>query len=224
MKLVISAGGSLISKEKGIDYSYIKKFSKKLIELSKEYNLIIFVGGGRTARDYIQAAKKIGISKSNELDEIGIRATLLNAELIRISLGKHAFPEIFSNPKKIPKNFKKIIVCSGWKPGWSTDYDAVLTAKIQKINTVINLTNIDYVYEKDPKKFPNAKPIKKLNWKEMLKLISQSWKPGMNTPFDPLACKLAEKNKIRVVLINGTKLKEVQKYLKGKKFKGTIIN
>ncbi len=223
MKLILSVGGSLISKKDGIDHAFVKSLVKKLVELKKNYDIIAFVGGGSLAREYIKSAKKIGVKENKKLDIIGIKVTQLNAELIRTSLGKHAFPKVVSNPEKIITS-KKIIICSGWKPGWSTDYDAVIAAKKQNVHRVINLTNIDYVYDKDPNKYQNAKPIKNMMWDDMLKIISKfKWKPGLNLPFDPRASIFAQKNRIEVIIINGKKLNELQKYLNGKDFRGTRI-
>jgi len=85
------------------------------------------------------------------------------------------------------------------------------------------LTNVDYVYDKDPKKFKSAKPFKEISWKDYLKLIEQKWIPGMSGPFDPIASKLAQKFKFKVIILNGRKLKNLENYLTNKNFQGTII-
>ena len=101
--------------------------------------------------------------------------------------------------------------------------DAVLWAKKLKIDTVVNLSNTDFVFDKDPKKFKSAKSLKCLSWKEYRKLISDKWSAGLSTPFDPVASKEAQKSKIRVFIINGKRLGEVAKALSGKSFVGTVI-
>jgi len=85
------------------------------------------------------------------------------------------------------------------------------------------LTNVDYVYDKDPNKFKSAKPFKEISWKDYLKLIEQKWIPGMSAPFDPIASKLAQKFKFKVIILNGRKLKNLENYLENKNFTGTII-
>ena len=102
--------------------------------------------------------------------------------------------------------FKKVLVAAGWLPGCSTDYDAVLWAKKLGAKYVVNLTNTDYVYTKDPKKFKDAVPLKKLSWSEYKKLISVKWSAGLSTPFDPVASRAAEKSRLKVLLINGKRL------------------
>ena len=124
--------------------------------------------------------------------------------------------------KKFKKK-KKIVVAAGWLPGCSTDKDAVLLAKNLGARSLINLTNIDHVYDKDPRKFKNAKPIKEIRWKNFRRIIGNKWKSGLNLPFDPVASRLAQKLELKVAILKGTNLENLKKYLKGKKFKGTII-
>ena len=112
---------------------------------------------------------------------------------------------------------------AGWKPGWSTDYDAVLLAKNFGVSEIINMSNIDYVYDKDPKKFKDAKKIEKTSWKDYTNLVGNKWKAGMNVPFDPIAAKEAQKSGMKVCII-GKDLENLENLLNGKKFKGTVIN
>jgi uridylate kinase len=45
----------------------------------------------------------------------------------------------------------------------------------------------------------------------------------MNKPFDPIASKLAEKSKIKVVIMNGKNIENFTACLEGKDFVGTVI-
>jgi uridylate kinase len=221
---VISLGGSLVVPEE-IDIKFLKNF-KALIEkfIQKGKKFIIIVGGGKTARKYQKAAKSIVEVDHKDLDWLGIHSTRLNAHLLRTIFKKDAYFRVIKNPKE-KINFKeKILIAAGWKPGFSTDYDAVLLAKTYNSKIILNLTNVDYVYEKDPDKFKKAKFFKEILWPDYLKLIDNQWLPGMSAPFDPLASRLAQKLKLEVVILNGRKLKNLENYLLGKKFKGTIIH
>jgi uridylate kinase len=219
---IISLGGSLIVPDK-IDVEFLKHFKKLLLTHLKNKNFYLICGGGRTARNYIEAIQKISKLKKEELDWIGIKATRINAQLLKaLFLGK-VHPVIYHDPNKVKKVKEKICLAAGWKPGWSTDYDAVLIAKKLKIKTVINLTNIDYVYDKDPRKFHDAKSFDNMSWKDFKKLVGNKWTPGANLPFDPIACQLAEKEGIEVVILNGQKLDNLKSYLNNKKFIGTTI-
>ena len=87
-----------------------------------------------------------------DLDWIGIHATRLNAQLLRNIFVGHAHPHIIKNPTIDIDADEPVIIAAGWKPGCSTDYDAVLVAKNQGAMRLVNLSNIDYVYDSDPKK------------------------------------------------------------------------
>jgi uridylate kinase len=221
--IVVSVGGSLIVPEE-INTSWIKEFYDfVLAHISKGYRFIIITGGGKTARKYQNAAKKISNLDNEDLDWIGIHSTRLNAHLFRTIFRDYAHKEIIKDPtKKI--NFKeKILIAAGWRPGCSTDYDAVLLAKQFKSKNLINLTNIDYVYDKDPRKFSEASIIKTTSWKDFRKIVGNKWDPGLNAPFDPIAAKESQKIGLEVAIINGKDLKNLDNYINKKEFIGTII-
>ena len=147
---------------------------------------------------------------------------MINASILRSLFGSEAEQAIISNPNSKIKFKKNIVIASGWIPGWSTDYDAVLFAKNAGAKEVINMSNIDYVYNKDPGKHKDAKKIENLSWNDYRKLSGNVWKAGMSMPFDPIAAKEAQKSKIRVYVV-GNDLLNLQNLLDGRKFKGTVI-
>lgn len=219
--IIISLGGSLVAPNE-IDIKFLKSFSKNLRKYFNKYRFFILVGGGKTARNYQKALLEFK-ANSTDRDWIGIDASKLNAQVVKHVFNKHSFSEIITNPNKKIKTTKKVVVGAGWKPGWSTDYCAVLAAKTNGIKKIINLTNIDYVYEKDPKKYPNAKPLKQVGWREFCKIVGSKWSPGLSMPFDPRASKLAKQLKLKVAIINGKNLKSLDNFLNNKPFRGTII-
>ncbi len=224
--IILSLGGSIIIPGE-INTVFLAKFRDLILSYIKKGNrAVIVAGGGHVCRVYQSAASKILGSKkpSNlDLDWIGIKATKMNAELIRVIFSKEAYGKVIDNPTKKVTTSRKIIVGSGWLPNCSSDKDAVLLARTYKAKTVVNLTNINYVYNKDPRKFKDAKPIKKMSWNDMKKIVGTTWKPGANLPFDPVASNLAAKLRLRVVIMNGTNLANFKNFLEGKKFKGTVI-
>jgi uridylate kinase len=224
--IVISLGGSLIVPEE-IDWKFIKQF-KKIIEtkIKKGFRFIIVTGGGKTARKYIEAGAKMGSVDAEDKDWIGIHATRMNAHFIRTIFKKYAHPTISTNPYDLEGFLKvkeSILVAAGYRPGNSTDYISILLAKHFDIKKVANLSNIDYVCDKDPKKHKDAKKIKNISWPEFQKIVGDKWDPGSNVPFDPVASRLAAKENIEVSIFNGKKLSNFQKYLDGEKFTGTVI-
>ena len=201
------------------DIEYLKRFRKLIISFMKKgYRLVIICGGGKLARDFQNEGRKIKLSEK-ELDLLGIWATRLNANVVKKIFSLK--DEIIVNPTKKIKT-KSLAIAAGWKPGFSTDFDAVLLAKNFKAGAIVNITNVDYVYDKDPKKHKNAKPIKDIAWKEFRKITGNKWKPGLNLPFDPLAAKEAERLKLKVMIV-GKNLDNLRGLLENNEFKGTLI-
>lgn len=221
--IVISLGGSLVVPEKNIlAIRYLLAFKKLVLKFSKKYRFFIIVGGGKTCRFYQDEARKQKIEK-DDLDWIGIFAARLNAVFVRSFFGKKAHPEILLSPIEKKKTKENIVFSSAWIPGWTTDYDCVKFCQRLKAKEILNLTNIDYIYDKDPRKFKDAKLFKELSWLNYLKIIGKKRVPGGNYPFDPVASRLAKKLKVRLVSINGRNLRAVENYLTGKQFIGTIV-
>jgi len=221
---IISLGGSLVVPPEGIDWKLLKGFRSLILrEIRKGKKFFIIVGGGATCRKYNEAARQAAKVRQADLDWLGIYAGRLNARLLKTIFGPRAYPEIITNPTAPLSTKSKIIVGSGWKPGWSTDYVAIVMAREHKVKTVINLSNIDYVYTCDPKKYKNAKPIKEISWQDFRKIVGKKWNPGLHAPFDPVASRLAEKLDLKVIIMNGKKLDNLGHYLSGKQFTGTVI-
>lgn len=221
---VLSLGGSLIIPKTGFDIQFLKNFKKMILEfIRRGHRFIIVCGGGATCRQYQAAAKGVGNMTARDLDMIGIRTTRFNAFFIKTIFGKLAHPELTKKPEQKYAWKEKILVGAGWEPGWSSDYDAVALANTYGAKTVINLSNIEYVYDSDPRKNPKAKKLVNVSWKDFRKIVGNKWIPGANLPFDPIASKLADKNKIKVIVMNGANLPEVKKAIEGKEFKGTTI-
>jgi uridylate kinase len=216
-KVVISLGGSVIVPDK-VDNNFLKKF-KSLIKKYPKNKFVIICGGGKLARNLQKEAKKLEKTTDKDLDWLGIYATRINALTLKNVLNIKG--KIITNPNDKIEFKENVLVGGGWKPGFSTDYDAVLIAKNIGADILINMTNVDYVYDKDPK-LKDAKPIKEVKWKELRKIVGNKWEPGLNMPFDPIASKEAEKLKMKVIII-GNDLKNLGNVLNGKKFNGTSI-
>lgn len=222
--IIISLGGSLIVPKEGIDVAFLKSFKKLIVKrIAKGDRFVVICGGGTIARQYQKAARAVGDLPREDVDWIGIHATRMNAHLLRTVFRRVAHPSVIKNPNAPPRFREGLLIAAGWKPGWSTDYDAVLLASGLGATTVINLSDIDYVYSADPRKDPNAKPLKRVDWKAFRKLVGNKWDPGLNAPFDPVASELAQRIGLIVKMVRGRSLKEVEKAIVGKPFKGTLI-
>ena len=130
---------------------------------------------------------------------------------------------MIENYDPILKTDDPVVIAAGWKPGWSTDYDAVLLCKEHKIRTLFNLSNVDSVFDKNPHEFKDAKPITRLSWSEYRQLISNEWSPGLHAPFDPIASELAQKIGLRTVILNGNNFENLENCFNGLDFTGTVI-
>ena len=223
--IVISLGGSLVVPNGGIDHRFLKRFKELLVSKIKEgKRFIIIVGGGQTARHYQEAAQEVGKLDKEDVDWLGIHSTHLNAQLVRTILRDYAHLKIITHFDETEEFKEPILVAAGWKPGHSTDYDAVLHAKNHGADTVVNLSNIDYVFDKDPNGNPDAKPLKEINWADFRKMVGDTWSPGARHPFDPIASKEAQEAGLKVVVMDGKDLDNFKGFLEGKEFEGTVIS
>lgn len=222
---VISLGGSLIAPD-GVDTAYLKKFRQLIVSETKQGNrFIISPGGGKTCRRYQQAFKLVTAASPDDLDWIGLSTNKFHAVFLRLMFKNLAHKHVADDPNvKLPFKEKILIGAGGWKPGRSSDDFSVRLAKMYGATTVINLSNIDYVYTKDPRQHQDAKKITDISWANFFKIIGRRWDPGKNVPFDPTAAKFAMNNGIKVIIANGKNLANLKNILSGKKFLGTLIH
>ena len=222
---IISVGGSIIIPPEGFNIIFLKKFRElilKRVALGEKF--ILVVGGGSTCRKYQAAAKEVVKVLDKDLDWLGIYATHFNAKFVGLLFNGWSYKKLIENPTKKLITDKPIIVAGGWKPGCSTDYDAVLLAKTYGAKEVINLSNIDYIYDSDPRQNSQAKKMENLTWAQLRQIVGNKWKPGANLPFDPAAAKEAQKLKLAVKFVKGTDLTSLENVLYGKLYRGSLIN
>ncbi|MFA5773427.1 MAG: UMP kinase [Candidatus Paceibacterota bacterium] len=222
-QIVMSLGGSLIIPNE-IDVEFLKSFVVTIKDyVSRGFSFLIITGGGKLCRKYNDSLKKIVEPSLDDLDWMGISVTRLNAEFVRICFGDLAYEKVVLDPDAIPETNKPIIIGCGWKPGNSSDLAAVHSAHSIGATKIINLSNIDFVCDKDPKKYPGAKPLYKMSWSDFRNLFGNDWNPGANVPFDQTAAREAESFGYEVIILNGKNLENLKSYLDNKSFVGTII-
>ncbi len=223
---VLSVGGSIIAPDK-VDYEFLSAFKsaiKSYLDENKERKLIFVTGGGAPARIYQEAYRNVcGDADSSLQDWLGIKATHLNGTLLRAIFSEYTEDELVTDPTKDIPFSGRILVAAGWKPGFSTDTDAVYLAEKFGGKLVVNLSNIAKVYTDDPRKNPEAKPIDRISWKDFRAMVGDEWVPGKNTPFDPIASKIAEKDGMKVICADGRNIDNLMKILRGEDFFGTVI-
>lgn len=228
MTKVLSVGGSIVVPNEP-DTFFLKNFAKTVKEwLSEDESrkLILVVGGGAPARIYQGAYKDVvgeNNYDNNTADWIGITATRLNAQLLKSIFGSLCTDDVVYDPTAVEKFSGRILVAAGWKPGFSTDTDAVWLAEKFGAKTVVNLSNIEKVYTDDPKKNPDAKPLDTISWTDFRKMVGDEWVPGKNCPFDPIASKKASELGLTVICAGGKNIDNIRAILEDKDFIGTKI-
>ena len=227
MVTVLSVGGSIVAPENP-DSEFLAAFVALVREWLAEDNsrkLILVIGGGGPARSYQKAYREVCPGGADDqADWIGIMATRLNAQLLKAIFADICPADVVYDPTKVDVFTGRIIVAAGWKPGFSTDNDAVLLAERFNAPTVINLSNIAKVYTDDPRTNPEAKPIDTISWADFRAIVGDEWVPGKNVPFDPIASLHAQKAGISVICAAGRDIDNLRNILDGKPFTGTTIN
>jgi len=226
MTKVLSLGGSIVAPDTP-DTAFIRDFvgtARRWLGAEQTRRLIIVVGGGGPARAWQKAYRDVADSPDHDAqDWIGIMATRLNAQLVRslfLDLCPH---DLVTDPTSVTVFGGRVLVASGWKPGFSTDYDAVILAERFQADVVVNLSNIAKVYSADPRKDASAKPIDSISWKDFRAMVGNEWTPGKNVPFDPIASRRAEEAGLKVVCADGKNLVNLEAILDGREFIGTTI-
>ena len=211
-----------------VDTAFVKAF-RSLVTLwldeSPRRRVVLITGGGGPARQWQEAYRASTETHEAEAqDWIGIAATRLNAALIKAVFGSACPNEVVTDPTAPFDWTGRVLVAAGWKPGFSTDYDAVLLAERFKADSVINLSNVAQVYTEDPRKNPGAKPLAAVSWADFQQIVGTEWTPGLNMPFDPVATKKAAAMGLRVYMAAGSDRPNLGKILRGQEFFGTVIS
>ncbi|MFX0132839.1 MAG: UMP kinase [Candidatus Hodarchaeota archaeon] len=226
MRIVIKVGGSLIQDTNGeIRTNYLKELVKVLKKIKENNEIAIIVGGGKSARTYITAARELGAPEAFS-DEIGIEITKIHARLLISALGELAYPKTFDSLSEAVSAFEsgKIIILGGLQPGQSTNAVASLMAERLNANLLINATNVSGVYTADPKKDPSAKKIDVLNISDFIKMVNlKKAKAGEYSLFDYVAYLIIKRSKIPIIFISGEDPKNILRIINGEKIGTKIV-
>ena len=239
MVKVLSVGGSIICPGEP-DTAFLTAFSAMIrswLDENAERKLILVAGGGGPARIYQKAYRDVcsiasagshttalSLYNADEADWLGITATKMNAQLLKAIFSGLCTQEVINDPTAPIEFGGRILVASGWKPGFSTDTDAVYLAERFGAKTIINLSNIEKIYTDDPKTNPNAQPLDSIGWSDFRKMVGDEWVPGKNCPFDPVASKRAEQDGISVICAGGKDINNILAVLNEQNFIGTVIS
>ena len=203
--LVLKIGGSILYKNGKLDTAILKAYVDVIQMLQKrKQKLAVVIGGGFAARDFIQTAAVLGTSKSVQ-DWLGIESARQNARLF-ISLFPESCPEPPRSYEELLAAFRLygIVFLGGLQPGQSTNAVAAVVAEMTQATLLINLTDVDYVYDKDPVKYKDAIRLDRITYQELAKIVtSNAQDPGKYDLFDIVAVQIIERSKICLNFLNG---------------------
>jgi uridylate kinase len=228
MHVVLSVGGSSVIPEGKPDFAFLRGLAQ-LIKRSRS-SFGILTGGGPVARMYANAARELGASEY-EADSIAITSTRQNAHLVIAALagaGVDVHNRVLSDfeEAKIPAHETKAVVMGGTIPGITTDTDSVLLAEAIGAKRLVNISNVEAIYDSDPKINKNAKRYSKMTYDELISLAAASDRrmAGTNFVFDLLACKLIARSKIETHFVSARKMDGVENAVEGRKHGGTVVS
>ena len=201
----------------------LEKVVKIIKMLKDKHQIAIVVGGGNYFRgkEHPEFAKITG-------DTIGMLGTVINALYIKNILDKNniscnidtpfSFPNLISKVDNIKELYDKgnIIIFGGGvgKSGYSTDSGVILASEKVDADLIIKLTNVDGVYDKDPKIFKDAQKFDYLTYDEILNKNLKI--------MDTYAIKECAKRKIKILVMNFQSYEKIKDYFQGQ-LMGTVI-
>tara|TARA_B100000900_G_scaffold66849_1_gene52067 strand:+ start:2827 stop:3534 length:708 start_codon:yes stop_codon:yes gene_type:complete len=227
---VVALGGSLLRPEEAEKRrQWLGQLRQLIVHLEgNQHRLGVVVGGGLPAREGIELAKNI-ISDSHRLDEVGIAATRLNATILQqifTDVGCDVAQSIPTTTAECAEmlNSHSVVVMGGTVPGHTTDAVAIALARDCGARNCVIATNVPYVFDKDPRKHDDAKPVFDISITDLEKITGTGkLLPGQSAVVDPVAVGWAKESSIDIAVLDGRNISLLESALEGKEFDGTII-
>lgn len=220
-RVLLKISGKIINPENA---ELIGRYALVVSKLVDEgYRVAVVVGGGPYARSYIKCARALGLSNA-QADMIGIEVSRVNALLLAYALGERAYVPIPRNIEEVEEAWstRKVVVVGGLQPGQSTAAVAAIVAETLGIKRILYATDVEGVYDRDPRKFPNVKKLDSITVDELAKVLSQKFEAGGYELLDPLAMQVVKRSCIEVIVFNGYNIENVVKAARGEAV-GTLI-
>ncbi|MCF7846117.1 MAG: hypothetical protein K9L85_02670 [Candidatus Peribacteraceae bacterium] len=172
-----SLGGS------GVDTKILRRTVREISAAAKFGSLAIVIGGGNIWR--FRDKKNLKIDRV-ESDFLGMTATIFNAVTLKNALAQIGLRvKVFSSirvPEELGEKYsaaaarkflarKGVAILAGGtgKPFVTTDTAAALRAAELKCDLVVKATNVDGIFDRDPRKSRAAKLLKQVSFAEVLK-------------------------------------------------------
>jgi uridylate kinase len=227
MRAVLKLGGSLLyKKDGGIIVDRVKNYASVIKSLVEEgHSFVVVVGGGKPAREFIDAARSLGASEA-QCDWLGIKMARHNAELLCAALGNLAYPIIVEtlDELEVAVTLGRVVLMGGLIPGQSTNAVAAVAAETIRAETLFNATNVDGVYDRDPKK-SGATRLETVTIDQLRKILEGAGtKAGEYKLFDPVAIRVVERSRIPTIIFNGSDPQNLIRVFRGEKIGSRIVH
>lgn len=216
------SGESLMGdKPFGHDMNAIQKTCEEIAKIHKAgVQVSIVVGGGnifrgvsvatelmdRASADYMGMLATVmnGIALQAGLEKLGVETRMLSA----ITINKICEPYIRRRAiRHLEKGRINIFVAGIGSPYFTTDTASVLRATEMDCDVILKGTQVDGVYDKDPKKFPDAVRFDRLSFDEAIRRDLRV--------MDPTALTLARDNNMPIVVFKISEPDAFMKVLEG---------
>ena len=229
--IVLKVGGSILYDHLlNINFDLFRRVKKWYTDMKNEYDSIVLVTGGGGISREMQNKVEENIKKEEDIHDIAMSLTQTNATILASYIDDK---DIFV-PHKLGDAYeflhsseKGYMVSGGLKIGWSTDMDCAVFANILELDKVHKVSNIDAIYDKDPKEFFDAKPIRDMTWQDYFKMFSilpnQTHTPNSHIPVDSQCSIYCERKGISF-LVTGGKLLDEGKSIKDILKEGTFLH
>ena len=227
-RILLKLSGEALSGAKGtgLDFEVVEKVCKSIkecVELGVE--IAIVVGGGNFWR-----GRSSGKMDRTRADHMGMLATTINSlalcdtleqlgvdATVQTAIQMQQIAECYTK-RDADKHLKegKVVIfgCGTGCPFFSTDTTAALRAAEIGADVIFKATNVDGVYDSDPKKNPDAKRFDKLTHGDVLNL-------GLNV-MDMTAASLCKDNGIKILVFNMNDTDNIKRATLGQTI-GTLV-
>ncbi|MCW4045731.1 MAG: UMP kinase [Candidatus Bathyarchaeota archaeon] len=223
MRVILRIGGSVVASP--INTELISKYAELLKTLKTQgHEIVVVVGGGTLAREFISIAKNLALDEQAQ-DELAISVSRVFAQLFIKKLGALSCSTVPLTVDEAAKCLSKgqIAVMGGLKPGMTTDSVAALIVERVGADLLVKGTDQDGVYNKDPRKHPDAVKLDRLSFDDLANVFSESkHTAGIHQIIDPEAIKLLKHKRVKIVVVNGFKPENILAAINGENV-GTVI-